>query len=232
MQNGYMFIQCVFYYSLMYTQCNLDKILNSVTEAVFWCINLPVWLFFHCVKTAFGSQKNLIKRRKKWNFQKLTYYIALNIKYYFSYIYLVLLPTLSIRPPRATWGPLDSGLMRMMMMMMKVFTLLILNRHNFKRTFGAPSFKRTFGTPRCSNRVLTWVLLYPGFALTGLLLYLGFALPGFCPTRILFYWGFALPGFCSTWVLPYPGFALLRFCSTRVLLYPGFALPEFCSVCS
>ena len=73
----------------MYTQCNLDKILNSVTEAVFWCINLPVWLFFHCVKTAFGSQKNLIKRRKKWNFQKLTYYIALNIKYYSSYIYLV-----------------------------------------------------------------------------------------------------------------------------------------------
>ena len=85
-----------FYYSLMYTQCNLDKILNSVTEAVFWCINLPVWLFFHCVKTAFGSQKNLIKRRKKWNFQKLTYYIALNIKYYSSYIYLVLLPTLFI----------------------------------------------------------------------------------------------------------------------------------------
>ena len=99
MQNGYMFIQCVFYYSLMYTQCNLDKILNSVTEAVFWCINLPVWLFFHCVKTAFGSQKNLIKRRKKWNFQKLTYYIALNIKYYSSYIYLVVycyLPTLFI----------------------------------------------------------------------------------------------------------------------------------------
>ena len=30
----------------------------------------------------------------------------------------------------APWGPLDSGLMRMMMMMMmKVFTLLILNGH-------------------------------------------------------------------------------------------------------
>ena len=50
----------------------------------------------------------------------------------------------------APWGPLDSGLMRMMMMMMKVFTLLILNRHNFKRTFGAP---------RCSK------VLHPGFDL-------------------------------------------------------------------
>ena len=63
MQNGY--VICILLFTSV--QCNLDKILNSVTEAGFWCINLPVWLFFHCVKTAFGSQKNLIKRRKKWN---------------------------------------------------------------------------------------------------------------------------------------------------------------------
>ena len=70
MQNGY--VICILLFTSV--QCNLDKILNSVTEAGFWCINLPVWLFFHCVKTAFGSQKNLIKRCKKWNFQRLTIY--------------------------------------------------------------------------------------------------------------------------------------------------------------
>ena len=47
------------------------------------------------------------------------------------------------RPPRAPWGPLDSGLM--MWTRMKVFTLLIL-------------FKRTFSATRCSIWVLTRVL--------------------------------------------------------------------------
>ena len=66
-----------------------------------------------------------------------------------------------IRPPRAPWGPLDSGLMRMMMMMMKVFTLLILNGHKKMAISFLKGHLVLQGAPRCSK------VLYPGFALPG-----------------------------------------------------------------
>ena len=113
-----------------------------------------------------------------------------------------------IRPQRAPWGPLDSGLIGSGIQDPDPdpghFCLFFLKGH-----------------------LVLQLDFDPGFALTGLLLYPGFALPGFCPTRVLLYPGFALPGFCSTLVLLYPGFALPVICSTRVLLYLGFALPRF-----
>ena len=60
---------------------------------------------------------------------------------------------LNIRPPRAPWGPLDSGQMNEMMMMMRSLLSKFLNRHKKMASF----FKRTFGATRCSK------VLHPGF---------------------------------------------------------------------